>query len=337
MSSKKYFIPGKLFLAGEYFVVNGDGKAILLALNKGISVKVKNHDRYLLELSNLNQIYDFDPVKSDKDLPNDYVKLALVTVYRYLKEQEIAYKPIHIKVDSSLESSDHASYGFGSSGAIVVALIKSITDYYGLILSKLALFKLSVLAMEDFINYASFADLALSAFSESILYQVFDKVWLKQVNKTSLTKVVEQEWPSLFIEPFHFQAKSYLLVNTKVKTNSGDLVKIFGKKVPSEVYQKSLIEFGELMDVFLLSRDTALLARMQDVYRRIDKENPFGYWVKEYNVIQQICSNANATMKVSGAGGGDNVWVFFDDETEKQLCKNKLKDMNFYIFEDILL
>jgi len=337
MNNKKYFIPGKLFLAGEYFVVNGDGKAIVLALNKGIYVEIKDHDRYLLELSNPNQTYDFDPVKRDLDFPNDYVKLALVTAYRYLDEHSIAYKPIHIKVRSTLESSDHKSYGFGSSGAIVVALIKSITDYYGFTLSRLVLYKLSVLAMKELMNYASYADIALSAFSESIIYQVFDKAWLKQVNSLSLTRVVEQEWPSLLIEPFHYQTKKYLLVNTKVKASSTALVKTFEQKVPSNIYFKALTEYRTLMDMFLSTRDTSLLTKMQEVYRGIDRERPFGYWVEEYNFIQQLCSNMRTQMKVSGAGGGDNVWIFFDDEQSRQVCKNKLKDTKFYIFEDILL
>lgn len=337
MSKGSYFTPGKLFLAGEYFVVNGDADAILLPIKRGIYIDIKENKDYLLELSNRKENYVFDPIKMSEDFPNNYVRNAVQTAYKYLSEQKITTYPIWIKLHSTLESEDHISYGFGSSGAVVVGLIKAITNYYGSNLSKLALYKLSVLAVRDLLHQTSFADIALSAYGESILYRVFDKNWFDLSKVDSFTSMITREWPGLEISHFPFQLPPYLLINTNKKEDSRKLVSSFHQVVPSNVYQDRLGVYTKLMKSFYMSKDTSLLTKMQDIYEKLDQDYPFGYWVEEYDFIQKQSVRCSGHMKVSGAGGGDNVWIFFPNEEEKHACIDNFVRNGFTIFEDVVL
>ena len=336
MSKKRYFTPGKLFLAGEYFVVNGDSDAILIPTKKGIKIEIQSSSDEYYHLHTKDKTYSWMKGKHKNLHINAYVDRAIDLVFSFLHEQNIKTWPMTIKIRSSLESVQGQSYGFGSSGAVVIGLLKSITRYVHLKLSNLEVYKLAVLAMNEERNHASFADLALSAFEEPILYHVFDKEWFSKLDKKDYYGSMKKPWKDLKIEPVKLKWGNSIVVNSGVKSQSILMVKRFQTLVDEKTYQQYLEEFLPLMDKVKVDKNVTILEEIQTLYKNLSQKSFGDYWIKEYDEILQLCSDSCSFAKVSGAGGGDNLILFFEVAKHMNICSSKLKDQGFTVFENNL-
>lgn len=336
MSKKRYFTPGKLFLAGEYFVVNGDSDAILIPTKKGVEIEIQSSSDEYYHLNTKDKTYSWMKGKHKNLHINAYVDRAINLVFSFLHEQNIKTWPMTIKIRSSLESVQGQSYGFGSSGAVVIGLLKSITRYVHLKLSNLEVYKLAVLAMSQERNHTSYADLALSAFEEPILYHVFDKEWFSKLDKKDFYGSMKKPWKGLKIEPIKLEWGNSIVVNSGVKSQSTLMVKRFQSVVDEKTYQEYLEEFLPLMNKVKEGKNVQFLEEIQTLYRNLSQKIFREYWIKEYDEILQLCSDSCSFAKVSGAGGGDNLILFFDDAKHMNSCSSNLKHQGFTVFENSL-
>ena len=176
--------PGKLYIAGEYAVVNKGYPAILIAVNQFIEVSLK-------KAKNKGSIQAFDnsPInfKREKDkLVLDYHDSRLSYVINSINIVEKLAKELNkdlvlydLSVKSELENIDGKKYGLGSSAAVTVSTIKVLCKLYEIKLTKSELFKLSALVHFKLESNGSGGDLAISIYGGFVAYKSFDKEWLK--------------------------------------------------------------------------------------------------------------------------------------------------------------
>lgn len=127
--------PGKLFIAGEYAVVEPGHPAIIVAVDQFVTVTVEETtDEGSIHLHNTALTYSLtrrngELVLDIRENPFHYVLAAIHLTEKYAQEQNKELSFYHLKVTSELDSSNGRKYGLGSSGAVTVGTVKALNIF----------------------------------------------------------------------------------------------------------------------------------------------------------------------------------------------------------------
>ena len=178
--------PGKLFVAGEYAVVEPGEPAVLVAVDRTLSVRLAEGEG---EGRVRSREYGRSPLVWVRDEvdgaivlehePADYVVAAIAVVEQLRAELRLAPRYFDLDIASDLDDPSGRKFGLGSSAAVTVAVIAALDAFYGLGLSAVARFKLAMLATVEVSPAASGGDLAASTFGGWIRYTSPDRAALR--------------------------------------------------------------------------------------------------------------------------------------------------------------
>lgn len=212
-SSYRVKVPGKLLIAGEYAVLEPKHEAIVMAVNRYMTAYIEPSQQNSISLPQLG----FDNITwkvqnkhvqfHHSDARLEFIENSISVTLRFLQEKSIPVKPFHLTVKSELY--DYASgqkFGFGSSAAVVVAVISAILTlhhhrFYQPALEEI--FKLSAIAHFKTQKNGSGADIAAATFGGWLRYTSFDSKWLSKElqNECKLEELLQKTWPNLLILP----------------------------------------------------------------------------------------------------------------------------------------
>jgi len=225
--------PGKLFLAGEYAVLAPDQPALLFAVGQYLHCRVGISPwpgRGLLQ-SNLPDLEDWHYERANLYEADSsqwrYVLAAMQLVEELVKELGRPLQDYRLSIDSQLLADNGRKYGFGSSGAVTVAVIQALLAFYGLVAkTPLMHYKLAAMAMMRLGSKGSLADLAVNAYGGWLYYVAPDRLWLqKALANHSILSLLSQDWPSLVIKPMSAPADLEVLVGwTGVPASTDSLI-----------------------------------------------------------------------------------------------------------------
>lgn len=311
--------PGKLYIAGEYAVVENGYPAILVAIDQYITANISESENNVgvihskqYENDKIEWVYDNNQIKPLKDNSSfNYVISAMKTFETYVKELNINHKLYNIDIDSNLNSEDGKKYGLGSSAAVTVATIKALNELYGLHLSKLQIFKLAAIAHLRIQGNGSLGDVAASSFGGWIAYSSFDKKWL--ANQTNLKDVMEQSWPHLMIEQLTPPSDLELLIGwTGTPASTSNLLKSVESSSNVDRYKRFLVKSKRCINKMIngfKNKDIAVIKNQIKENRNIIVELASFTGIDiETSKLKRLCEIAeeyNGSGKSSGAGGGD--------------------------------
>lgn len=311
--------PGKLYIAGEYAVVENGYPAIIVAIDQYITANISESENNVgvihskqYENDKIEWVYDNNQIKPLKDNSSfNYVISAMKTFETYVKELNINHKLYNIDIDSNLNSEDGKKYGLGSSAAVTVATIKALNELYGLHLSKLQIFKLAAIAHLSIQGNGSLGDVAASSFGGWIAYSSFDKKWL--ANQTTLKDVMAQSWPHLMIEQLTPPSDLELLIGwTGTPASTSNLLKSVESSSNVDRYKQFLVKsklcINKMINGFK-NKDIAVIKNQIKENRNIIVELASFTGIDiETSKLKRLCEIAeeyNGSGKSSGAGGGD--------------------------------
>ncbi|GGA57668.1 phosphomevalonate kinase [Pseudoclavibacter endophyticus] len=174
--------PGKLFVAGEYAVVEPAQPSVLVAVDRYITVGVTPSEDegrvHSSEYGRLPLVWSRDP-DGDRIViehqPADYVMSAIATVDRLRVERGIPGHYFDLHISSELDDADGRKFGLGSSAAVTVAVVAALDELYGMSLSRTERFQLALLATITIAPGASGGDLAASTYGGWIRYSAPDR------------------------------------------------------------------------------------------------------------------------------------------------------------------
>ena len=326
--------PGKLYIAGEYAVIEPGNSAILVAVDRFLRVRLEPAE----ELGSLaSSQYGRLPVRwrrsgdalvlDREENPFDYVLSAISVTEKYAREHGRSLGIYHLTIDSQLDDFSGRKYGLGSSGAVTVATIKVLARFYDLTLSPLTLFKLAALAQIDIQPNGSCGDLAASAYGGWIAYTAFDRDWARRERAgRSVSAMVELAWPHLEVRPLRAPFDLRLIIGwTGAPASTPALVAMVqARKQRRETHYEEFLAgakacLASMIDAF----DTGSTARIQQqvrIYRKL--LHALGQGAEtgiETPALDLLCAEAErfgGAAKTSGAGGGDCGIALFDDSID---------------------
>lgn len=254
--------PGKLYIAGEYAVVDGSA-AIVAAVNRYVTVKVD--DENLPALSQEGRKYygvivsekeNYKPIfwtrSSDGsieilgDEKYAYVLAAMRVIDSYASEcfaPNMDRKSYNLHISSELDDAKSGrKYGLGSSAAITVATVRALCKWYGLKPDVPTICKLSLIASSMVKKSGSGGDVAASSCGGWILYRAYDREWLEselgliKSGESDFSKLLHKKWPRLEFKRINVSKTLKLLVGwTGSPASSAQLVSSVESSVESSV------------------------------------------------------------------------------------------------------
>ena len=199
--------PGKLYIAGEYAVVEPGHHAVLVAVDRFITVRVTLAEHAGHIISDLYATRSLtwrrrleDDVLEVEEQFDDYVVSAIRVVEQMVREAGGTMQFFDLEVSSELGDDSGRKLGLGSSAAVTVAAVRAVAGMYGLPLDDLAVYKLALLATDDVQPIGSGGDIAAAAFTGWVAYASPDRAWLRRARtRMSTGELVRARWPRLSI------------------------------------------------------------------------------------------------------------------------------------------
>lgn len=348
--------PGKLFLSGEWSVLEGN-PGLVVAVNKRVHCVIEENNEISVSIDDY-RIKDaranFDGKKISWVGANEYVnekliftKGALETALQYIG----SYKPFKIRTwgeETSIEVDGvRKKIGFGSSAAATVAIIAAVLAYHGKDIrsrnAKDIIYKLAAIA-----HYlaqgkiGSSFDIAASAYGGAFVYRKFDSQWLmKELENIRIKELAEKNWQDLYIEELIIPENFHLLVGwTKEPASTSAMVKQMNefKKANPDRYDELMATVAkaakDAINAWKRIDKERLLSSLQkneDALRKLGKVSGVNIETDDLRLLSDTANERGGAGKLSGAGGGDcGIAVCFDKNTADKI-KKAWNENGFYL------
>ena len=336
--------PGKLFIAGEYAVVEPGHGAIVASVSRYLTVTIdvttsvgtltstQNPD-LVVEWTREGELFH---IKADH--PYRLVEEAILVTEQYVRECGTPTNALYsLSITSELDDAKRGiKYGLGSSGAVVVATIQAVLDFYETPRTPLLVYQLSVLTNLRLSQRGSFGDIAASSFGGMVYYTSPDRIsLLEQIQSQSIKAICDADWKDLTIIRLPEIPNFNLLVGwTGQVAITDSLIQATEKKQKVETDSAFYKEF--------LAKSHAIVQGLQNAWNKQDIPalqegirsnrallNEFAKVMQleiETPALQTLCALAEqngACAKTSGAGGGDCGICFTQSEQQRQQIENQ--------------
>ena len=331
--------PGKLYIAGEYAVVEPGHQAVLVAVDRFITVRITQAEdggsagptghiiSTLYEAQSLTWYRrpEDGVVMVDKQF-DDYVVSAIRMVEQMVREAGGPLRYFDLDVSSELDDGCGRKLGLGSSSAVTVATVRAVARFYGLVLDDMAVYKLALLATDAVQPIGSGGDIAASSFTGWVAYTSPDRAWLHQVSgapgtgnspggSAGLSELVRMDWPLLSIRRLPAPGLRLSVGWTGSPASTPRLVadvQAHTRGAQDAAYTAFLRESEACLSALTLAlreddaRETGL--RIQEGRRLLSglsRTSGITIETPQLRRLVEIAQEHGAVAKSSGAGGGD--------------------------------
>ena len=320
--------PGKLYIAGEYAVLEHGHPAVIAAINQYLTAQIQPSSDH--NFGTITSIYSHNqPLiwyrkqgqAQLQETNNDfrYIITAINLAEAYVKAMGKPLSYFNLQFISSLDDNG-TKYGFGSSGAVTVATIKAVLSYYQIPFTHDLIYKLSVLTQLELRENGSFGDIAASTYGGWIAYSTFDRKWLlNKMDELPLTELLHTQWSDLRIEPLPKPDLDLVIGWTGIPSSTSNLV----DQVKDDLHHHTISPVTFSYEDFLTSakqivekliqafyqNDTELICQKVDHYYHLllkfAQMTNINLETKQLKTLTSIANELNIIAKPSGAGGGD--------------------------------
>lgn len=290
--------PGKLFIAGEYAVVDAGEPAVLIAVDRGIRVRLTEHH---------------EPRTLDS---SDHVRAACLAVEELRASRSLAARSYDLQIESDLEDRQGQKFGLGSSAAVTVAVVAALNQLYDLKLNAFERFQLALLATIEVTPKASGGDLAASTFGGWIRYAAPDRSALKLHRaQHGIAATLERgPWNECDIIAIPAPRELRLLVGwTGTPASTSHLVDGVQQSAAAVAAAKAVFLDASRESVNALVTDLeqggpeapAIIRRLRRLLQNLGKTTGIDIETDRLRALCDAAERSGAAGKPSGAGGGD--------------------------------
>lgn len=256
---------GKLYIAGEYAVLEDYSKAIITSVPKKIVTFISSAEKTTI----FDNMHNTEITMEDKHCNFINIQKLIKFIREYTNKDDHFSLTIH----NELIDGDK-KYGLGSSGAVLVSITKAILNFYKIDFDNMKVFK--IVTLFSLLNNlkGSMGDVASSCHNGVIFYQKFSSEKLQHIiENNSIKDVIDNiDWPGLIIEEID------------AKANVEMLAKWTGEIIDTKIHVKAWAETKKEMNVKstgITSKINLMLERRK--YKKfIDRSNQLVMRLKLY-------------------------------------------------------
>ncbi|WP_431971958.1 phosphomevalonate kinase [Nocardia sp. bgisy134] len=319
--------PGKLFIAGEYAVVEPGRHAVLTAVDRYATAAVVAAGA---EGTTLHSDLDggvtlscgrvggrLVPSTADGIVPPNftYVFAAAAIIEQLLVERGIGARSYRLSIGTDLADEDGRKLGLGSSAAVTVATVAALGRFHRLDLSPMDRYRLAMLATVSINPRASGGDVAASTWGGWIAYCSPDRQRVSELARESgVDAALRAPWPGLSVRPLPTPTGLAMQVGWTAKpASTPTMVAGLGdsrRKLGAHADFVSRSDHCVQRLTAALEADDSLGIRTEiDCARQLlldlDATAQLGIMTPSLRALCEAGEAVGAAAKPSGAGGGD--------------------------------
>lgn len=325
MEEKNNFVHGiaygKLYLAGEYAILEDYASALITSVPKKITVFVEESDKTTI----------FDTInKTSVGLFEENGNFTLVQQFiQFLTEYTNSDKTFALTIFNELHSDDK-KYGLGSSGAVLVAISRAILSFENITYNDLTIFKLVALFNIKHNLSGSMGDVAASINDGITFYQKFNAEFVNEMIRQdkSVKEIINKNWDGLLIEKIHPKADLSVLARwTGEAVDTKEHVKLWKKHKNN--YKEEFKVFVETSNHLVKTlKDNLVETDASNALNTINKLRENLLYLESFSKIPMETNamknyiDSHSAGKQSGSGSGDIVLGFEKNNDKYQLQLN---------------
>ena len=312
---------GKLYWAGEYAILEPGQLALIKAIPIYMKAEIAFSENYRIYSDMFDFAVDLTP-NPDYSLIQETI--ALVEDFLVYRGQ--ALRPFFLEIRGKMER-EGKKFGLGSSGSIVVLVIKALLALYDISVDQGLLFKLASAVLLKRGDNGSMGDLACIVAEDLVLYQSFDRkkiaAWLEEEN---LATVLERDWGFSISQVKPGLECDFLVGWTKEVAVSSDMVQQIKQNIDQNFLSSSKATVSALVEALELGHAEKIIEQLETASQLLEGLSPDIY-TPSLRQLKEASQDLQAVAKSSGAGGGDCGIALSFDEHSTETLKNRWADL----------
>lgn len=312
---------GKLYWAGEYAILEPGQLALIKAIPIYMTAEIKASNNYRLYSDMFSYSVDLRP-----DSSYALIQETVALVEEYLTDQGVDLQPFSLEIRGKMER-EGKKFGLGSSGSVVVLVIKAMLAFYERLADRELLFKLASAVLLKRGDNGSMGDIACIVSEDLVLYQSFDREKVAQwLEKEELQVVLARDW-GFSIRSVEPALKFDFLVGwTKEVAVSSHMVKQIKDNMNSGFLQASKKIVANLVKALEVGQEETIIDLLEQASRLLEGLSSDIY-TPSLRQLKNASRDLKAVAKSSGAGGGDCGIALSFDQDSTTLLKKRWADL----------
>ena len=312
---------GKLYWAGEYAILEPGQLALIKAVPIYMRAEIAFSDSYRIYSDLFDFVVDLTP-NPDYSLIQETI--ALVEDFLTYRGQEL--KPFSLEICGKMER-EGKKFGLGSSGSVVVLVIKALLALYDITVEQELLFKSASAVLLKRGDNGSMGDLACIVAEDLVLYQSFDRqkvaAWLEEEN---FSTVLERDWGFSISQVKPTLECDFLVGWTKEVAVSSDMVKQIKQNINQNFLSSSKDTVATLVEALEHGKSEKIIEQVERASKLLEGLSADIY-TPSLRQLKESSQDLQAVAKSSGAGGGDCGIALSFDEQSTETLKNRWADL----------
>ncbi|WP_212575585.1 phosphomevalonate kinase [Streptococcus oralis] len=312
---------GKLYWAGEYAILEPGQLALIKAIPIYMTAEIKASNDYRLYSDMFSYSVDLRP-----DSSYTLIQETVALVEEYLTAQGVELLPFSLDIRGKMER-EGKKFGLGSSGSVVVLVIKALLALYDITVDPELLFKLASAVLLKRGDNGSMGDLACIVAEDLVLYQSFDRkkiaAWLEE---ESLATVLERDWGFSISQVQPGLECDFLVGWTKQVAVSSQMVKQIKQNIDQNFLTSSKATVVTLVEALEQGNAEKIIDQVETASQLLEGLSPDIY-TPSLRQLKEASQDLLAVAKSSGAGGGDCGIALSFDEQSTETLKNRWADL----------
>ena len=290
---------GKLYWAGEYAILEPGQLALIKAIPIYMTAEIKASINYRL----YSDMFSYS-VDMSADSSYALIQETVALVEEYLTSQGVELHPFSLEIRGKMER-EGKKFGLGSSGSVVVLVIKAMLAFYERLADRELLFKLASAVLLKRGDNGSMGDIACIVSEDLVLYQSFDREKVAQwLEKEELQAVLARDW-GFSIRSVEPALKFDFLVGwTKEVAVSSHMVKQIKDNMNSSFLQASKETVANLVKALEVGQEETIIDLLEQASQLLEGLSSDIY-TPSLRQLKNASQDLKAVAKSSGAGGGD--------------------------------
>ena len=312
---------GKLYWAGEYAILEPGQLALIKAIPIYMTAEIKTSNNYRLYSDMFSYSVDLRP-----DSSYVLIQETVALVKEYLTAQGVELQPFSLDIRGKMER-EGKKFGLGSSGSVVVLVIKAMLAFYERPADRDLLFKLASAVLLKRGDNGSMGDIACIVSEDLVFYQSFDREkvadWLE---KEDLQAVLDRDWGFSIRSVEPVLKFDFLVGWTKEVAVSSHMVKQIKDNMNSSFLQASKETVANLVKALEVGQEGTIIDLLEQASQLLEGLSSDIY-TPSLRQLKDASRDLKAVAKSSGAGGGDCGIALSFDQDSTTLLKKRWADL----------